>query len=155
MKKRPNTPKSQIRSSKDRFDSMVYQDPNSGCWIWTGALGGGEYGVFWYERKQIPAHKWIYEHMRGRVNSSKQLDHLCRVRCCVNPNHLEEVTCRENLMRGNTLAAMNYKKTHCIRGHELSGDNLYTYPDGKRQCRKCYRVAEQRFLDRKRNASQQ
>jgi len=69
-----------------------------------------------------------------------QLDHLCRNRTCCNPAHLELVTGRENLLRGDTLAAANAAKTHCIQGHPLADDNLYVANNGARTCRTCQRA---------------
>lgn len=84
------------------------------------------------------AHRVYYEARFGPIPAGLQLDHLCRNRGCVNPDHLEPVTCRENLMRGHTVAAANAKKTHCNAGHALAGDNLRVWK-GKRYCIVCQR----------------
>jgi hypothetical protein len=88
-----------------------------------------------------------------------ELDHKCRARRCVNPDHLELVTHRENILRGQTIAARRIAQTHCINGHPLSGDNLYLKPsDGGRQCKRCaaiasldyyYRVRKQQIKEKK------
>lgn len=105
------------------------------------------YGLFWIYNTYHSAHRFIYEQLVGPIGGGLQLDHLCRVRHCVNPDHLEPVTQRVNMMRGQGLAARNAKKTHCIRGHRLAGENIHTY-DNKRSCKKCHRI---RYLELKVN----
>ena len=107
------------------------------CWLWRGALSDG-YGVWWVARANKPAHVSAYVDARGPLPDGMQLDHLCRVRSCCNPAHLEPVSCRTNLLRGDTLAAANAKKTHCPKGHALADSNLYVH-DGRRACLRCRR----------------
>lgn len=97
----------------------------------------------------MPAHRFAYERLVGLIPEGLQLDHLCRVPYCVNPAHLEPVTSRENTMRGLNFAAVNAKKTHCLRGHLLSGDNLMTTPsyDG-RLCRTCRQLSDKKRRER-------
>ena len=78
----------------------------------------------------------------GKVKDGLVIDHLCRHTSCVNPSHLEAVTPGENTLRGYGPTAMNARKTECVRGHSLSGDNLYVDPDGNRGCRACRRIRE-------------
>lgn len=111
------------------------------CWLWTGKLGKWGYAkarVFYRTRV---VHRVIYEHFNGLVPDGLELDHLCRNRACCNPEHLEPVTGRENKLRGTSFSAVNAKKTHCLRGHPLSGDNLYVSTKGERVCRTCRRAA--------------
>jgi hypothetical protein len=82
------------------------------------------------------AHRVSYVLAHGSIPDGLQLDHLCRNKLCVNPTHLEAVTARENTLRGVSVAAVNAKKTHCPRGHELSGSNLLAYRK-VRSCRAC------------------
>jgi hypothetical protein len=118
------------------FLSMVDLNLLTGCWIWTGAFQG-HYGVYYDPGKRTSsAHRYSYEKFVGPIPVGKHLDHLCRNPACVNPGHLEPVTVRENLHRAHTSwAARNAAKTHCPKGHPLSGDNVYIH--GGRQCRTC------------------
>lgn len=107
------------------------------CWIWQGATSHG-YGVFRDGEKTVVAHKFLYERLVGKVPEGLDLDHLCRNRACVNPNHLEPVTRQVNLLRGETITASNAAKTHCKKGHPFSGENVQRL-QGRRRCKTCYR----------------
>jgi len=108
------------------------------CWLWTACIQHG-YGLFGVKGKSRKAHRVLWEHLNGRVPKGMCLDHLCRVRHCVNPAHLEAVDFKTNILRGEGLAAQKAKQVLCIRGHELSGKNLYYRPSRPthRICRKC------------------
>lgn len=84
--------------------------------------------------------------IKGVIPEGKILDHKCRTRCCVNPNHLEPVTYKENSQRGLT-GINKSSKTHCPKGHLYSGDNLYIKPNGGRDCKACRRKANQRYKE--------
>lgn len=132
------------RDPVDRFMAKVEPEPNSGCWLWLGALNGKGYGVFERfgvgRRRANTAHRFSYEVHRGPIPEGLDLDHLCRVHQCVNPSHLEAVPRRVNLLRGAGFNAINAAKTHCRLGHPFSGDNLVivinTYGT-ERRCREC------------------
>lgn len=124
-------------SHQQRFEEGYVRIPESGCWIWIAAMSDG-YGHFMVNGKLIKAHRYAYEQKHGPIPEGLQIDHLCRVRCCVNPAHLEAVTQQENMERGKKYSNNHSRdKTHCPQGHPYSGDNLYIMPNGGRQCRIC------------------
>lgn len=137
-----------------RFEDFVMPEPNSGCWLWMASLNSGGYGKFKVNKCSEGAHRWIYEQVVGKIPHGLHLDHLCRVRSCVNPAHLEPVTQKENNLRGFGAAGLNARKTHCLRGHILSGDNLQIRPDGGRTCRKCRRDSRRTHYKRSSAARQ-
>lgn len=123
-----------------RFDPIGvrfwrYVNKSAGCWLWTAAKTPKGYGRFVVSQRPTRiamAHRFAYELEVGPIPAGMTIDHLCKNQSCVNPAHFEVVTRSENAKRGNPLL------THCKRGHELSGDNLYFPPDGApRQCRTC------------------
>jgi hypothetical protein len=129
------------RDEAERFWEKV--DKTGSCWTWGGCNNGTGYGIFGCRRggkwKMVYAHRWAFEKMRGPIPEGLELDHLCRNRSCVNPDHLEPVTARTNTLRGETITAANAAKTHCIKGHPLSGRNLTIRPTGRRRCKACER----------------
>lgn len=121
----------------DRFWEKVEQVPESGCWLWTARCDGKGYARFWGDQKKHEGgHVFAYRFFKGQIPKGLELDHLCRVPCCVNPDHLEPVTGRENKLRGISPPARYAKRTHCLHGHELSEGNVYNYGNG-RACRLC------------------
>lgn len=124
------------------------------CWIWTAGCSTGGYGQFRAENNhKTLAHRWAYEHICGPVPAGLQLDHLCRIRRCVNPAHLEPVTQRENLLRGATLPARNARKTHCIHGHPFDEINTLVASSGARRCRTCIDRWSREQTERERSAA--
>ena len=124
-----------------RFDSRWEPEPNSGCWLWTGLVWPNGYAHFTVGRTHVYAHRFSYERSRSPIPAGLSLDHLCRVRCCVNPDHLEPVTQRENTLRGNSPVAIQARQTTCKRGHSLTDpcNLLKSYPNIRR-CRECHRL---------------
>lgn len=108
-------------------------DLGTGCWLWGGFIrtdGYGEHGASY-------AHRLSYEVFVGGISPGLEIDHLCRVRHCIRPAHLELVDRRTNTLRGTGFAAKKAAQTHCLRGHPLSGHNLMSYESGHRRCRTC------------------
>lgn len=120
----------------ERWSSRITVD-ESGCWIWTGALDGQGYGSTKHDGKLTCAHRAIYETLVGEIPPWLQCDHICRVRRCVNPVHIELVSQRENTLRGVGHTAVNAVKTHCKRGHLFDEANTIRLSGDRRQCRTC------------------
>lgn len=133
----------------DRIMAKVTRDVN-GCWIFTGTLDKDGYG-----RIVVPgmgtrlSHRLMYEAKVGPIPKGLEIDHLCRIRSCVKPEHLEAVTRRENSLRSESFAAINARKTHCIHGHEFTPENTYVKPNGHRQCRRCNSEQMARYYNRR------
>lgn len=112
------TPKDQAR-----FDKYCVPG-EGGCVLWAGSTNRDGYGMFTWLRKQWLVHRLAYALAEGPIPDGYTIDHLCRVRACVNPPHLEPVTIRVNTLRGDTINADHTSRTHCPKGHELAGGNL-------------------------------
>ena len=127
------------------IESFVSRIDFADCWLWTGALSKATgYGSF----RSGPAHRWAYTFFVGPIPTGLQIDHLCRVRRCVNPDHMEPVTIRENLLRSPlTHAGRLAAQTHCIHGHEFTPENTYLY-GRMRSCRTCRRERANRYYHR-------
>jgi hypothetical protein len=127
----------------DAIYELSIPEPNSGCWLWLGSLRGKGYSVY----KGKAGHRVSYEAFKGPIPDGLVIDHLCRVHSCVNPEHLEAVTNRENVVRGVNYIAVNANKTHCVNGHSLNDPSVYLLvrPDGvRRRCYQCQAIATQR-----------
>ena len=142
-------PTSPILDTDDaRFWAKVTKRED-GHWIWSGATSSeGRYGAATLGGRVQPAHRVAWRLCIGEVPDGADLDHLCRVTLCVNPEHLEPVTHRENVMRGKALAAENAVKTHCKRGHEFTPETTRITNTGGRQCMACARSEDGRARQR-------
>lgn len=107
------------------------------CLIWTGSTDG-RYGTVHYNGRSRKVHVVVYEIIVAEVPAGQELDHLCRRTLCARPTHVEPVTHRVNLSRGNGASHVAHRTGLCIRGHELAGENIYTNPNGRGiECRTC------------------
>ena len=146
MSGRPQTP------LKTRFHQKVIIDHATGCWLWSAAQGGHGYGQINVNGRPEKAHRIAYRMYVGEIPTGLSIDHLCRVRLCVNPEHLEAITLAENTRRQLAAAPHhNSAKTHCKRGHPLSGSNLRLV-GYFRICRRCRAVITKRYRDKKKAA---
>jgi hypothetical protein len=127
----------------------------SDCWLLNTAPNGHGYGQITVHYKKWEAHKFIWSLLREPIPEGLTLDHLCRVPRCCNPNHLEPVTMRINILRGNGRSARNFRKTHCPNGHEFVPANTYHRPDHPRwrDCLKCRREKAKEFKRLRRRAA--
>ena len=129
-----------------RFWDKVSVDP-SGCWLWTAFKSEKGYGQFGVreqgQRRTVRAHRYAYESIVGPIPSGLTLDHLCRVRHCVNPAHLEKATVRVNVLRGDGITARQLRAPHCAKGHPYTTENT-SLLHGWRICRVCRKANNQR-----------
>lgn len=123
---------------------------DTGCIEWTGATNGHGYGrICGVDGKKFkPAHRYIYEKLYGELDKNLHIDHLCRNKKCVNPEHLEPVSLVENVMRGTSFTAQNARKSECKRGHEFNIYNTHFDPRGNRCCKLCNNIKQRIALNR-------
>lgn len=126
----------------------------NGCVVWTGAVkdGYGNIGAGGQFGRHVRTHQVMYEHFIGPVPEGLELDHLCRNRLCMAPAHLEAVTHQENVLRGEGLAAVNARKTHCDHGHEFTPENTFLSNGRWRGCIACRRRRQSVYDAKRRRA---
>lgn len=126
----------------DWLHSRIRVDEKTGCWFWLRGISNGGYAQGpsgWF------THRWTYTKIRGPIPPGKVLDHVvCDARSCVNPWHTEPRTQQQNVLRGSGPSAVNARKTHCLQGHLLSGENVWLRKQKGRNnhvrvCRECAR----------------
>lgn len=123
------------------IEQRTSPEPNTGCWLWVGAPNSSGYAQVSVDGRKVTAHRLSYVAHHGPIVATVELDHRCRQRGCVNPDHLEPVAPRVNWERGHSPSRLNARKTHCRRGHLLSPDNIYLRPRSTkaapRECLAC------------------
>lgn len=140
----PRTPTSAAPS--DRVLDRCVAGPGA-CVIWTGARTPKGYGQINVEHRRAAVHRIVYEAFKGAIPDGLEIDHLCRVRNCVNPHHLEAVTHAENNRRS---AAAIPQRTHCPLGHELVGQNIFCRKGRRPECRTCRNATKRAWRRRQR-----
>jgi len=115
-------------------------EKTSTCWLWTGSVNSSRYGTIRVDGKSWRVHRYAWVLLRGPIPDGLVVDHLCRVRRCVNPEHMELVVGEVNVLRGIGITAVNGRKTHCKRGHEFTTENTRIDRRGHRVCRTCHRL---------------
>lgn len=117
-----------------------------GCILWLGSTDPNGYGRLYNPKGSRHVHRIAYELAVGPIPAGMELDHLCRIPSCVNPDHLEPVTRQQNILRGMVPVTNKSKRTHCKLGHELTDENTYLYkaPDGvtRRRCKTCNKLEQ-------------
>ena len=141
-----------------QYADRIQMEPNSGCWLWTGATKGQgrDYGYVTVKGKHVRIHRLVYHELVG--HTKKALHHTCEVQCCVNPDHLIPVTPAEhNNIHAKTRGSRPLA-THCKRGHKLSNDGAYREPSSKNPrgwrlvCRACKQASRKAWRTRRRAA---
>lgn len=120
-----------------RFWAKVSVAPADACWEWLAGRDRKGYGKFAIGQKHHRAHRIAYNLFGLQIPNDLVIDHLCRNRACVNPDHLEPVTSRENAVRGAAAAAHGFHAGVCKYGHEFTPENTYATRDGGKNCRTC------------------
>ena len=132
---------------------MAQQHINTdNCWLYAGWKTPRGYGniTWWDGKRQINylAHRAMYEEYYGAIEKGLVIDHLCKTFHCINPEHLEAVTQKENVLRGVGIASVNARKKHCSRGHVLSGENIRITKNGGRMCLLCKKITQRTYKER-------
>jgi hypothetical protein len=147
---------SQFRTYTDEAGPTPANRPDLGpCWVWTGRTTSLGYGYLREGGREVPAHRWAYEHFIGPIPDGLEPDHLCRNRACVNyARHLELVTHQINTLRGESPPAQFARREACKAGHRFTPENTFARSDGGRGCRTCDRARSRAsYLKRKARAA--
>lgn len=117
------------------------------CWVFRGKVNNSGYGSLSSAGKKWMAHRYMWTLMRGPIPEKMQVDHLCRVRRCLNPQHMEIVDCRTNLLRGTGASAQHARKVACPK---CGKPYDYIHPNGSRRCRSCQQAMQKDRYNRRR-----
>jgi hypothetical protein len=142
--KRASRPRKPRSTPEQRFWAKVSPGDPDECWLWRGSVNSEGYGRIRINRVHYAAHRLAYELLVGPIPEGLHIDHLCRVRSCVNPSHMEPVPCRINVLRGVGVAAQNSRKAFCPRGHVYDALWAKNY----RHCRRCQYQSSRRWATR-------
>lgn len=135
-----------MHTLQDRIENNIQVSVDSGCWIWQGGKDRDGYGTMWIgpkpTRKRRYVHRMSYEAFIDEIPDGLEIDHLCRVKICCNPDHLEVVTTQENTRRRDVA---HQTDRYCRNGHRRTKENTYITPDGYRACGVCRTAAQRRY----------
>ena len=143
-----------MTSLPERFWTKVDKSHEGGCWQWTAGVNPHGYGRFFLDGGQM-AHRLAYADVRGEIPKPLVIDHLCRNRRCVNPDHMEAVHIVTNVMRGQGAGALHSKQTECKQGHPLTAGNVRINKHGHRICRTCEAKWQAAYAVRKKSRKPQ
>lgn len=132
-------------------DRLVTKIEIGDCWNWTASKNNYGYGRLRVDGKTLYAHRLVYQWLVGPIPEDKECDHLCRNPACVNPDHIELVSRKVNVLRGESPSAKHAVKTHCPRGHEYDEDNTAMTLVNTRRCRACDRDRKRRIRGSKKS----
>lgn len=122
-------------SLDERLERRIQR--TASCWLWVGYTKPNGYGSLTLNGRTQYAHRLVYEALVGSIPPGSELDHLCRVRHCVRPDHLQPVSRAENCYRGESIPGRRHRQTHCQHGHEFTPENTSRNSRGHRRCRAC------------------
>lgn len=145
MSASPIVPQSKTRKRRPvagRFWEKVQKTDT--CWLWKAGHNAFGYGVFKWNDKMGLAHRWSYEQAKGPIPEGLEIDHLCRVRNCVNPDHMEAVTHRVNMFRAEAPNNILHRIRTCKNGHPINSENTARRKSGPRKgqimyCKICWK----------------
>jgi hypothetical protein len=125
------------------------QITKEGCWEWTAKIHKNTgYGYFTVKGKTHLSHRFSYKYFKGEIPLNLCIDHICENRKCVNPEHLQAITLKQNILKGKSVCAQKAKQIYCHKNHPLSGENLYITPDNRRQCKTCNKIRQKKYLSK-------
>lgn len=141
-----------LEQIKQKILSKILIDPNTECWLWQGYADRDGYArieVIGGKNKFV--HRLSYEAFTGSIPEGMSIDHICKNRGCCNPKHLQQLSIKENILRGDGASSKNNKKTHCNEGHEFSAENTYINNRSARVCKTCAKISANKNLDKKKS----